>query len=147
VYTLTNAIELKPSRWLGVLLLAMALLGFFAIALAALPLSVKWALAAGVAVATGFALVRQRQPLPSLRIDPDGGLWGWSDTGDWAQASVLRGSFASAALCVLDLDLGGRRWVMTLLPDSTDADAWRRLRVSLRWQGHRRSDIAARDAG
>jgi len=42
---------------------------------------------------------------------------------------------------------GVRVRTLTLLPDSADADALRRLRVSLRWAARTRSDTAFPDAG
>jgi toxin CptA len=142
-----DAIELKPSRWLGLLLLAMACAAGLAIALADLPAVLKGILVAAVAVATGIALARQRRDPPRLAIDRDGRLWAKESQGDWVAAAVSPASFASPGLCVLDLDLAGRRRVLTLLPDSTDAGAWRRLRVSLRWGPRTRSDTPSRDAG
>ncbi|MFZ0106226.1 MAG: hypothetical protein WAK92_05135, partial [Thiobacillus sp.] len=69
-----DEIELKPSRLLGLIVVLMALLGALAIVLATLPLAVKWAFAAVVATALGFALRRQRSALPRLRIGHNGSL-------------------------------------------------------------------------
>lgn len=138
------AIELKPSRWLGLLLLAMALLAGMAVALADLAPPLQWALAAAIVLAAGFTLARQRGPMPQLGVDGAGRLWVRDPGDEWREASVARDSFVSPLLCVLGLEPGRRRLI--LLPDSVEADAWRRLRVSLRWGPHRRSDTPGRGA-
>lgn len=142
-----HAIEIKASRWLGVLLLAMALLAGLAIALAELPPAQRWALGSGVALAAAYALARQRKVLPQLAVDADGSLWAREGQGEWREARLAGDSFVSPGLCVLGVELAGRRRVLTLLPDSTDADGWRRLRVSLRWGPRKRSDTPSPGAG
>lgn len=147
VYTLMHEIELKPSLWLGVLLLAMTLLGWLAIFLAALPLALKWALAMASGILLGSALVRQRAAMPRLRISVDGSLRISVPSGDWVTAGVMGDSYVSPGLCVLRLEVEGKRRVLTLLPDSVTPDNMRRLRASLRWGPRTRSDTASRDAG
>lgn len=142
-----DEIELKPSRLLGLIVVLMALLGALAIVLATLPLAVKWAFAAVVATALGFALRRQRSGLPRLRIGHNGSLMLRNGSGGWKAASVLHDSFVSPLLCVVRLDVDGKRQALTLLPDSAGAEALRRLRVSLRWGPHRHSGRSARGAG
>lgn len=133
-----DAIELKPSRWLGLLLVAMALLAGAAVALANLPPPLQWALLAVIVIAVGFTLARQRGPLPQLGIDGAGRLWVRDPGNEWREAGVAGDSFVSPLLCVLELAPERRRLI--LLPDSVEADAWRRIRVSLRWGPRRRSD-------
>ncbi len=142
-----HEIELKPSRWLGLIVLLMALLGYLAIVLAALPLAIKWALAAGVATALGSALLRHRSAPPRLLLGRQGGLQLRTGSGEWMAASVLPDSFVSIWLCVVRLQADGKRRTLTLLPDSAEAESLRRLRVWLRWGAHRRSDKSVRDAG
>lgn len=142
-----DEIELKPSRWLGLIVVLMALLGALAIVLATLPLAIKWALAAAVGTMLAFALLRQRSALPRLRIGRNGSLMLRNGSGEWKAASVLHDSFVSPLLCVVRLEVDGKRQALTLLPDSAGAEPLRRLRVSLRWGPHRHSGKSARDAG
>jgi toxin CptA len=142
-----DEIELKPSRWLGLIVVLMALLGALAIVLATLPLAIKWALAAAVGTMLGFALLHQRSGLLRLRIGRNGSLMLSNGSGEWKAASVLHDSFVSPRLCVVRLEVDGKRQALTLLPDSAGADSLRRLRVSLRWGPHRHSGKSARDAG
>ena len=142
-----DEIELKPSRWLGLIVVLMALLGALAIALATLPLAVKWALGAVVGTMLGFALLRQRSAPPRLRIGRNGALMLSKGRGEWKTARVLHDSFVSPMLCVVRLEVEGKRQALTLLPDSAEAESLRRLRASLRWGPHRHSGKSAPDAG
>src|SRR5512139_3662843 len=121
-------IELKPSRLLGLLLLGIALLTLLAIRVAALPAFIQFAL--GVAV-VGLSMWSWRRSLPlaSLRIAADGRLQCLDDTAEWCDAEVLGDSFVSTTMIVLRYRTAGRHvHTLTLLPDSADADALRRLR-------------------
>jgi toxin CptA len=147
VYTLMREIELKPSRLLGLLLLGMATLALVSVRLAALPGAIQLALGAAV-VGLGAWGWRRGLPLASLRIAADGRLQCLDDAAEWGDAEVLGDSFVSLALIVLRCRTADQRLrTLVLLPDSADADELRRLRVSLRWAGHTRSDTASRDAG
>lgn len=55
--------------------------------------------------------------------------------GEWRDARVLGSSYVSPALTVLNLRVGGSRfaWHVVIVPDSIDAETFRRLRVQLRW--------------
>jgi toxin CptA len=145
VYTLTREIEIKPSRWLGMLLLGMVGLALFAISLAALP---DVAQLAGSACMIGLGVWGWRRALPqtSLRIVADGRLQCLDSAGEWRDAEVLGGSFVSTALIVLNYRVNGRMRTLTLFPDSADADSLRRIRVLLRWAGRTRSGTVSRDA-
>ena len=140
-------IELKPSRRLGWLQAGMVLLALLAVGLAALPAGWQLALGAGViGLAVGSA--RRAAPVIRLRIGADGGLQCRDAAGAWQAMAVLGDSFVSPALIVLryrDGDSVVR--TRTLLPDSASADDLRRLRVSLRWARHTRSDTTAPGAG
>ena len=140
-------IELQPSRRLGWLRAGMTALALLAVGLAALPAGGRLALAAGlIALAVGSA--RRTAPLTRLRIGADGGLQCQDAAGEWQGMAVLDDSFVSPALIVLRYrDPGGAVRACTLLPDSAQADDLRRLRVSLRWARHTRSDTAAPGAG
>lgn len=140
-------IELKPSRRLGLLLLGMAALALLAIHLAALPGTVQVALAVAVMVLSGWSW-RQMLSSEKLRIAADGRLQCRDGADAWQDVEVLGDSFVSTHWIVLRYRMGGGQVrTLTLLPDSADAEALRRLRVSLRWARHTRSDIGTPDAG
>ena len=140
-------IELKPSRRLGLLLLVMAALALVAIHLAAVSGAIQLALGAAV-IGLGAWGGRRALPMASLRIAADGRLQWRDGTAEWHDAEVLGDSFVSTALIVLRYRTSGRHaGALTLLSDSADADDLRRLRVSLRWTRHTRSDTAFPGAG
>ena len=147
VYTRMREIELKSSRLLGLLWAGMALLALFAIGLAALPDSVQWVLAAGMASLFGWKW-RQALPLPRLRIATDGALQMLGEADAWCDIDVLGDSFVATGLIVLRYRLEGRKGPsLMLLPDSAAADDLRRIRMSLRWTRRTRSDTSSPDAG
>ena len=140
-------IELKPSRRLGLLLLAMRALALLAIGQAALPAAARLALGA-TAIGLGLRGWHWAAPTMSLRIAPDGRLQCLDDAAEWHDAEVLDDSFVSTALIVVRYRTADRQVrALTLLPDSADADTLRRLRVSLRWARRTRSDTSFPDAG
>jgi len=140
-------IELKPSRRLGLLLLGMAVLGLLAVGLAALPLAVQLTLGGAVIGLAGWGGWRAR-PRARLRVATDGRLQCLDHATEWCDVEVLEDSFVSTGLIVLRYRKAGARVrTLTLFPDSADADALRRLRVSLRWAARTRSDTAFPDAG
>ncbi|MFO7542542.1 MAG: protein YgfX [Thiobacillus sp.] len=139
-------IELKPSRLLRLLLLGMTALALFAIYLAAVPGALQWTLAAAVTGVSGWSWHRANVGA-TLRIAVDGRLQSRDDTAEWREVEVLGDSFVSMFLIVLRVrGMEGRVRTLTLLPDSAEVDALRRLRVSLRWARHTRSDTGSRDA-
>jgi toxin CptA len=150
VYTLMREIELKPSRLLGLLgllLAAMLLLALVAIYFAALPDSLRLALGGAVAGLAGWGWWRM-PPMASLRLGADGKLQCQDDTAAWRDLEVLGDSFVSTVLIVLRYRIPGQPVrVLTLLPDSADADDLRRLRMSLRWIRRTRSDTVSPGAG
>ena len=139
-------IELKPSRWLGLLLLGMAVLALVAIGRAALPVPVQLTLGVAVIGLAAWGGLRARLGT-GLRLAADGRLQCRDDTMEWRDAEVLGDSFVSTGLIVLRYrPAGGPVRTLTLLPDSAAADGLRRLRVSLRWTRRTRSDTASRGA-
>jgi len=147
VYTLMREIELKPSRRLGLLLQGMAALALLAVGLAALPVAVQLTLGGAVIGLAAWG-GRRAHPRARLRVAADGRLQCLDDAMEWRDAEVLEDSFVSTGLIVLRYRTAGVRVrTLTLLPDSADADALRRLRVSLRWAARTRSDTAFPDAG
>ena len=140
-------IELKPSRRLWLLLLGGTVLALVAIQLAEVPGGIAFALSVAV-IGLGLRGWRQAAPRASLRIAADGRLQCLDDTAEWRDAEVLDNSFVSTVLIVLRYRTADRQVrTLTLLPDSADADALRRLRVSLRWTRRTHSDTSSPDAG
>ncbi len=140
-------IELKPSRSLGLLLLGMALLVLVAIYLAALPATIQVGLGGTVTGLSAWGW-RQACSLDALRMTPGGQLQCPDELSEWHDVEVLGDSLVSLGLIVLRYRLPAKRMrTLVLLPDSAEADDLRRLRVSLRWASHTRSDTASPDAG
>ena len=140
-------IEFKPSRRLGLLLLAMTALALLAIGQAALPAAARLALGATV-IGLGAWGWRRASLSGKLRLAVDGRLQCLDGTGVWCDVDILDDSFVSTVLIVLRYRMAdGKRRALTLLPDSADADGLRRLRVSLRWARRTRSDTSSPDAG
>lgn len=140
-------IEAKPSRLLGLLLLGMASLSLVAVYLAAIPGVIQ--LLAGLAV-IGLSVWSWRRACWTevLRMTTDGMLQCRDEQGEWREVRVLGDSLVSPALIVLRYRFEKQRVrTQVLLPDSADAGELRRLRVSLRWARHTRSDTASPDAG
>lgn len=140
-------IELKPSRLLGLLLLGMAVLALTAVYSSALPGAVQLVLAAALIGLSAWSWRQTRHP-DALRLTVDGRLQSMNEQGEWGDAEVLGDSLVTSALIVLRYRTpDGHVRSLTLLPDSTTPDNLRRLRVSLRWARHTRSDKANPDAG
>ena len=141
-----HEIELKSSRRLGLLLRGMAALALLAVGLAALPVPVRLTL--GVIV-IGLAVWGERRSRPGarLRVAADGRLQCLDEAMEWRDAAVLGDSFVSTGLIVLRYRMAGKVRTLALLPDSAEAEALRRLRVSLRWAPRTRSDTAFPGAG
>ncbi len=140
-------IELKSSRLMGMLQAGMAMLAFVAIGLAELPAWAQWAAALAVASLVAWG-ARRASRKETLRLAPAGRLQGRDATGEWRDVEVLGDSFVSPVLVVLRYRMEGESpRSLTLLPDSADTDDLRRLRVSLRWARHTRSDTSSPDAG
>lgn len=140
-------IELKPSRRLGLLLLGMSALVLGAVHLADVSSATAFALGAAV-IGLGLWGWRRASPTMNLRIAADGRLQCLDGAVEWHDAEVLGDSFVATALIVVRFRTAdGPVHSLTLLPDSADADALRRLRVSLRWARRTRSDTGFPDAG
>lgn len=140
MYTLAREIELKPSRRLGLLLLGMVALTESAVFLADLPAAIAFALG-GAAIGLGIWGWRRASPTSNLRLVADGRLQCLDGVDEWCDVEVLDDSFVSNVLIVLRYRAVDRRThTLTLLPDSTNADDLRRLRVLLRWGRRTRLD-------
>jgi toxin CptA len=131
-------VRLGPSRRL-----AAAVLGAHAAALGAALVALP--AAAGAIVAAGLALsafehVRRalhRSPLAiaGLELGPDGAIAVAGPLDAWAPAEVLSAAVPAPWLAVLVVRDGrGRRRSAVVLADGVEPDAFRRLRVWLRWR-------------
>ncbi|MFP5417988.1 MAG: protein YgfX [Gammaproteobacteria bacterium] len=133
-------IELKPSRLLGLLLGAMSVLALGAIYLAALPFAAQGVLAVSVVGALAHGWKRLQAPA-CLRIEAAGTLQCRAGQDEWTPLEVLGDSLVTRYLIVLRYRRPGTRArTQVLMADSASADDLRRLRVSLRWARHTRSD-------
>lgn len=133
--------SLKPSRQLAVLLvLAHAAAAGAALAVE-IPVVLKIALTlliAGSCAAYlyGPALLRSDEAIVGLEIGEGGGLSFQTRRGEWQEGTLLGSSFVAPYLTVLNIKATGKRFArhVVILPDSIDAEDFRRLRVRLRWQ-------------
>ena len=140
-------LKLKPSRLLRLGLLVLGLLVCVAIAQADVPVPLEWGLMMVVGGAVYWHMQRAAA-LPGLALAQDGKLQVRAGDGDWETARVLPDSLVSTRMIVLRYrDKANRTRTLVLLPDSASADDLRRLRASLRWARHTRSDTSSPDAG
>lgn len=132
-------VDLKPSRQLGIALLAAHAVAAGLVLPLQLPDSLKVALLVLVASSLAHALRRHARlssPRSITAIEVRG-----TETrartrdGAWHPARVLGTSCVSTRFAVLNLRFPGTRLVqhVVIAPDGAQADAFRRLRVWLRW--------------
>jgi toxin CptA len=94
-------------------------------------------LSAVVAVSMALSIRHGMQPrIVALRVNVKGEFFIQQRDGDWLQAVLLGTSFVAPYLTVLNLRLSNKRWPqhVVLMPDTVPADAFRRLRVWLKWR-------------
>lgn len=133
-------VALQPSRQLAWLLVLMGCSMCTVAVLLPIPL---WSrVLAGIAVAGAvlYHLARDaalRLPWSVLALEVGAGesLRVLGRGEGWSDAEVLGSSFVTPWLCVINVRLPGRFWTRTvvLLPDSAQAEPFRRLRVWLKW--------------
>ena len=122
--------EYRPSRGLALGLTGMVLLAMLSIALSGLPGWGKLVLASGAMALVLASRIRQATPPASVGWSPDAG---WLLLGrDGVESPAELASHRMLAGClVLELRIGERRQVLWLLPDNSDSDTRRRLRMRL----------------
>lgn len=83
-----------------------------------------------------MALLRSPQSIVAIEIGEDGKFAFQTLDGRWHAARLRQSSFVSPWLTVLNLSPENARWMrnVVILPDSVQADEFRRLRVWLRWK-------------
>ncbi len=129
--------RLRPSRTLAAAIV-LAHLAALAAAVAALPGAAAAVVAAGVALsALGHlreALHRAPQAVAELELTADGRVAVAGPAGDWLTARLRSVAVPVPWLAVVTLrDALGQRRAAVVLPDALDREAFRRLRVWLRW--------------
>ena len=137
----------NPSRLLGLLLLGMAGLSITAIVIAALPAVIQ---IVSVLLVMGLSVLswQRARVVEVVRVAADGMLQCQNREGEWQDVEVLGDSLVTLALIVIRYRHETQHVrTLVLLPDSVDSESMRRLRVSLRWARHTRSDTAFRDTG
>ena len=142
-------VDLKPSR-----VLTLALIAAHAGAAAALfPLELPAAAKAGLAVLIAVSLVRalyrhawlrNGESVVAIQLAEHGDATVETRCGERHAAQVLDTTYVSARLCVVNLRLAQRFFARhaLIVPDNVDAEAFRRLRVWLRW-AYRRDGLTS----
>jgi toxin CptA len=134
-------IALRPSRILAAILVIAHGAALAVIALVSVPLWLKVIAIAALAVSLVFeirqtVLLRAPDAVVALEITSDDALSIQTRRGDWIECEVLGSTYVTYFLAIVNLkDQGsGRVKRAVILPDSIDAEDFRKLRVWLRWK-------------
>lgn len=131
-------LALRPSRrlfWLK----AAAFLWLLALSAVYFSGAWRWGGMAAATVWAGYALRAPRRRVEGVAVDRQGRAALYlQPQGLWAEAQLHEG-WVTPWLVLLQWRCDGRRIDMAVLPDMTDADSWRRLRVWARWGRPRES--------
>ena len=134
------ALSLRPSRLL-MTVLVIAVLGTDVL-LFLLPIPWPVALLLAMVMTAGFkqaiwrdALLQAGASIDAMALSAKGELRCHLRAQDWQLVQVLDSTYVAPWLSVLHLQVEGRRFArhVVLLPDSLDAEAYRQLRVWLKW--------------
>ncbi len=131
-------VKLEPSRLLALVLALMAGAALMC-AWISLPVLAFAPVAIGIVLAGASQLAQALQwggrAARALELSEHGAPR-WQDaSGEWHEAEILPGSYASNWLVLVNLGASGRRErSLVLLPDSAAAEELRRLRTWLRWR-------------
>ena len=134
----TLEVRLRPSRTLAAAIL-IAHLAALGAAVIGLPAVAAGVVAAGLVLSATEhvrrALLRAPLAIVALAFSADGGVAVAGPDGDWCSASLRRVAVPAAWLAVVAIRDGrGRRRATVVLPDALDREAFRRLRIWLRWR-------------
>lgn len=123
----------NPSRWLKWGVLVLHLLAGIAIYLADLNMITR--IMAWLVVLTSLYTRQRMNPQQTIRLNADGTA-SMRLNGEWQAARVLPDSLASPWLTIMRIRPTGTRTThsMVILPDSLEADEFRKLRVWLKWR-------------
>jgi len=140
-------VSLKASRVLAALLVAMHAVG--AVLLWILPLA-PWLKAAATSVLLASLMFYLRRDalrslarsVTALSLNSECGCAIQSVRGEWLETKLLGSSFVSPYLTVLNLSPHGawRARHVVIFPDAVDPEAFRQLRVLLKWKCQKESD-------
>jgi len=133
-------LSLKPSYWLATILGISSLGACIIVICMPMPISLRIVICVPVILAALYfiaeqALVLLPWSLTGLALNAKGELSAMRKDGLNSAASVQPSSFVAAYLTVLNLKVSDSRWRknLVLTPDRVDAEAFRLLRVWLRW--------------
>lgn len=125
---------------------------FFAAALlwlVPLPVAGKAMITLGIALSLVYILARDvalhaANAIIALEIGEDDAVSYQTRAGDWVDCELLRSSYVSQRLTIVNLQPQGRRQTrhVILVPDNVDPRDFRRLRMWLRWKRGDRLEAA-----
>ena len=133
-------VELRPSRYIAVALTAAHSIATVTVLLLDVPVAAKLVLAIAIIASLAQALwrhafLRSRSALTALELSENDCAAVQSRDGRWHEARVLGSTYVSPMLSVINLRVPARflacHFVVTR--DNSDTEAFRRLRVRLRW--------------
>jgi toxin CptA len=131
-------VTLRPSRTLTTVLAAGHGLAIVAAAVGLPPLAALIvAVGLGLSALHHLRVAAHRSPLAvaAVEVSADGRLALADPDGSWLPAEPRRAAVPAGWVAVLVArDAGGRSRSIVVLPDAADADAFRRLRVWLKWR-------------
>lgn len=140
----------KPSYYLLAILAGMGLGCLLILLLVPMPVLMKLALMLLVLCSTAYnifkyALLRLPGSCLQLRMTADSQCFVTLEDGTETEVQIQPHSFVASYLTIINYKQPGKFWQQhaVILPDSLDAEAFRMLRVNLRW-GYREG--AAADA-
>lgn len=132
-------LDFKPSARLAVILIVAAVLACLALAVISVAFWLKLLAMAVVVLATSYqvmqALLRTRRSCSALSLDSKGTWQLMTRDGNRYAATILPSSFVTPYLTILHCGLTGKwlQYHIVILPDAVEREAFRRLRVWLRW--------------
>ncbi len=134
-------ISLRPSRILAAILVLAHGAAMALVALAGMPLWLESIALAALVANLVFdvrqsALLRAPDALVALEITSDNQFSIQKRRGEWIACEVLGSTYVASFLTILNLKAtdSGRTTRAVILPDSLDAEDFRKLRVWLRWK-------------
>ncbi len=134
-------ITLRPSRILTAILVLAHGAAIAMVALAGMPLWPELIAIAALAANLVYdlrqtALLRAPGALIALEIASDDKLTVKTRRGEWIECAVLGSTYVTSFLTILNLKVidSGRNTRAVILPDSLEAEDFRKLRVWLRWK-------------
>lgn len=133
-------IAIGPSHLLAAVLGVAHAVALTVTVVVALPTWVKFLIAMVLVTSGTWSILRlalQRGPsaIDELEVEAGGRISCRTRDGRWREGQVLASSFVSPWLTVLNLRMAdaARARHLVILPDNVEKDAFRRLRVLLRW--------------